>query len=492
MMQDLKDLALIVDSHIPLVLVESWDETQVMELMALVAEQTGKGLFTWSATQGLRVSGLALVDDDEALEVEGPEQVLTIIKQHRAASFYVLFDFHPYLQSQPLVVRHVKDIALGHRRLGHTLIFVSHQLELPAEVRRYAARFDLTPPNKAQLKGILREELRDWMRDHAPKRPEVEPEALQAVLANVAGSPALDARRLLRAAIRNDGAINQADITPLVRAKFALLDMEGMLRLVQDIEDLDSVGGLDNLKQWLSVRGSQLTSAAVDRPKGMLLTGVQGTGKSLAAKAVAAAWRLPLLHLDMGALFNKFIGETEKNLRRCLQQAERMAPCVLWMDEIEKSLAQSGNDDATSQRVLGTLLTWMAEREAAVFLVATANDISCLPPELLRKGRFDEIFFVDLPAEEERCSILRIHLQRRGHNIDHFDIDALSTLCEGFSGAEIEQAIVAALHLAMTDDRQLCSALIGDELRRTRPLSVVMAEQVAALRHWARDRAVVA
>jgi SpoVK/Ycf46/Vps4 family AAA+-type ATPase len=228
-------------------------------------------------------------------------------------------------------------------------------------------------------------------------------------------------------------------------------------------------------------------------PKGMLLLGVQGAGKSLAAKVTAGSWRVPLLRLDIASLYDKYTGETERKLREALESAEAMAPAVLWIDEIEKALASGGDGDGgVSRRLLGHLLTWMNEQQARLFLVATANDVTALPPELLRKGRFDEIFFVDLPSPAVRRDILDIHLKRHGHDPARFDVDALVVVTDGFSGAELEQLVVAGRYECLADGSELETAHLVAEAARTRPLSVIMAEQIASLREWAAARCVAA
>jgi SpoVK/Ycf46/Vps4 family AAA+-type ATPase len=268
--------------------------------------------------------------------------------------------------------------------------------------------------------------------------------------------------------------------------------MGGVLSFEYDTAKFSSVGGLKRLKDWAATREQALVSHHRDRPKGTLLLGVQGSGKSLAAKALAGLWGLPLLRLDMAALYNKFIGETEKNLRRALGQAELMAPCVLWMDEIEKSLAGGSNDEGTSQRILGTLLTWMNEHLSAVFIVATANDISGLPPELLRKGRFDEIFFVDLPDMTTREEIFAIHLQQRNFDPARFDLAALAAASENFSGAEIEQAVVSAIYTCSAQREPMSNTHIARSIETTVPLATMLAEKIEGLRQWAKDRTVPA
>jgi SpoVK/Ycf46/Vps4 family AAA+-type ATPase len=258
------------------------------------------------------------------------------------------------------------------------------------------------------------------------------------------------------------------------------------------------VGGQRNLKKWLERRrpvfAGDASASGLDIPKGVLLLGVQGGGKSLAAKAIAGSWAAPLLRLDVGALYNKYHGETERNLREALETAEAMAPCVLWLDEIEKGLSTGGDssDGGVSRRVLGALLTWMSDRKSRVFMVATANDISRLPPELMRKGRFDEIFFVDLPSEEVRAEIFTIHLQKRSQTPDLFDVGILAARAKGFSGAEIEQVVIAGMYEAYANNTALSTALLNNEIKNTRPLSVIRAEEVNDLREWASERTVKA
>lgn len=321
----------------------------------------------------------------------------------------------------------------------------------------------------------------------------VDDTAVAKLADNLRGVTFDDARRLAHKAIVDDGAITHSDIDTINRAKFELLDLKGVLQFEYDTSDFSQVAGLQNLKRWLSHRAP--TSAAkveLDRPKGALLLGVQGSGKSLAAKAVAGMWQRPLLKLDMAALYNKYIGETEKNLAKALELADLMAPCVLWVDEIEKGLSSGSSDDGTSKRILGTLLTWMAERTSDVFLVATANDISALPPELMRKGRMDEIFFVDLPDAKIRQIIFKIHITKRQLELSKFDLPQLANVTQGFSGAEIEQAVISAVYTARASQLEVNQAVLHQEILKTQPLSVVMREQLHSLRLWAKERTVSA
>ena len=273
------------------------------------------------------------------------------------------------------------------------------------------------------------------------------------------------------------------------------MDMEGVLSFHYDTAKFVDVGGLSKLKAWLADRESSFTESeaeSLDAPKGIMLLGVQGSGKSLAAKAVAGMWSLPLLRLDFGAMYNKFFGETERNLREALKLADMMSPCVLWLDKIEKGISTSQDDLGISGRVLGTLLTWMAERKSKVFIVATSNDISRLPPELVRKGRMDEIFFVDLPKHDVRQDIFTIHLEKRSQDASYFDLTILADASDGFSGAEIEQAAVSALYSVAASEAELTVGALFEAIRATNPLSVVMEEKIDQLRHWAEERCVFA
>jgi SpoVK/Ycf46/Vps4 family AAA+-type ATPase len=333
-----------------------------------------------------------------------------------------------------------------------------------------------------------------WSNQHQGQKVKTDSRTLDKLVANLRGMTWSDARRLARGVIFDDGAITSSDLPELNKAKFDLLDMDGVLGYEYDTADFADVGGLNGLKRWLQQRREAFLQRndQLDAPKGILLLGVQGSGKSLAAKAVAGMWGVPLLRLDVGALYNKYIGETEKNLRDALKMADTLAPCVLWLDEMEKAMAGDDSDNGTSRRLLGSLLTWMAERKAPVFIVATSNDISRMPPELVRKGRLDEIFFVDLPEEAVRRDIFAIHLRKRSRSPDLFDLEMLARSSDGFSGAEIEQAIVSALYRCAAEQCELTTQHLLHEIAITSPLSVVMAEKIEQLRQWAAERTVAA
>jgi len=458
----------------------------------MLAIRRGLRLVGWTVTGGLRAPGELRIEDD-AVDSREPEVALRLVKADPQPTLYVFCDLHPYLEDNPRLVRQLKDIAIAQGAHQPTLVLVSHACRLPAEVQRHAARFSLSLPGEEELLAIVREEATRWSERNANLRVRTDNLTLQLVVKNLRGMSHGEARTLARSLICDDGAITQEDLPALNKAKFQLLDMEAVLSFEQDCARFSDVGGLGQLKRWLTERQPAFLDAnGVDVPKGVLLVGVQGGGKSLAARAVAGLWGLPLMRLDFAGLYNKFFGETERNLREALQLAEQMAPCVLWLDEMEKGLSTGDNDGGVSQRVLGTLLTWMSERKAAVFLVATANQISHLPPELVRKGRFDEMFFVDLPGAEVRGDIFRIHLARREIDPAPFDLSGLAQASDGFTGAEIEQVVVSALYAAQARQQPVDQALLLHELQATAPLSVVMAEELDALRAWARGRAVMA
>jgi SpoVK/Ycf46/Vps4 family AAA+-type ATPase len=488
-MKELHDFELLLASDTPIIFVESLEETRLIQLLTHLALKQGEPMFQWSVTEGLK---RLEADFGSQKSTADPIDVLKHIKATPQQGLYVLLDFHPYLDN-PKHIRLIKEIAQGHDNLPRTLLFLSHALDTPPELRHLIARFDLHLPDRGGINRIIKEEAKNWQH-RTRRRIKADPRAIEQLGETLVGVTLTDARRLIRNAIENDGAISSSDLPGVMQAKYELIGRDGAISFEYDTSSFADVAGLNRLKQWLGERAEALRNRSVNPnpPKGIMLLGVQGGGKSLAAKAVAGTFELPLLRLDFGTLYNKFYGETEKNLRHALQIAETMAPCVLWIDEIEKGIAGSDSDDGLSRRVLGTLLTWMAEQKSGVFIVATANDIERLPPELIRKGRLDEIFFVDLPSPEVRREIFEIHLRRRNLAPSRFDLASLADVSEGFTGAEIEQAIVSSLYTANAREQGLDTDHLLEELEKTSPLSVVMAEKIQWLRNWAADRTVSA
>ena len=485
----LQDLTAIIRSRTPLIAVESNEEPQVVSTLRQLGRQLQLKTFRWTVTEGLVAFDTT---DQPSQSVLKAQELLGYIKTSASNCLFVLLDFRRYLEDD-VHVRFLKDIALDYTRHYCTVVLVGTVLPIPEELRPFTARFQLPLPTPQELRSIVCDVAADWGAQHGRREVHTTNKALDLLVRNLAGLSATDARRLAFKAIDDDGAITESDIPEVMRAKYEVLGHDSPLSFEYETARFAEIGGMRRLRQWLEMRKMFFREEApehLDPPRGMLLLGVQGCGKSLAAKAAAGIFGVPLLRLDFGILYSKYYGETERNLRKALDTADVMAPCVLWVDEIEKGSAVGTEDDGLSRRVLGTLLTWMAERKSPVFLVATANDITCLPPELVRKGRFDEIFFVDLPSPENREEILKIHLLKRGLDPRSFEFSPLVEASAGFSGSEIEQAIVSSMYTAHAAGRTSASEDLLAEIKQTRPLSVLMSEKVEEIRDWARDRTV--
>ena len=489
------ELEALLASRVALIVIQSKDEQRVLELVQAaslrVHRPRGWGVFQWSVTAGLARRDVDLGGSQKHLC--DPQELLKHIKVTNVPGIYVLLDFHPYLDN-PVAVRLLKDIVLTYGQLARTLVLVSHAITLPPELQHLSAELQIALPSAADRRAVVQTVIDEWSAVRPGRPAQVDPAALEALIENLRGVSVVDCERLARQAVFNDGALTSSDLPAVFEAKHRLLNRGGVLSYEPDAAKFSDLGGMKRLRQWLTMRRSAYdgSSVGLDPPKGILLLGVQGCGKSLAAKAAAGVFGLPLLRLDVSALYSKWHGESERNLRESLQAADALAPCVVWIDEIEKALSAGDGDNGTSRRVLGGFLTWIAEQRERIFVVATANDISSLPPELVRKGRFDEIFFVDLPTASARAEILLIHARKRGIVLSREQLPSLMQHSDGFTGAEIEQAIVAAQYGALARRESVTAELIGVEMAATRPLSVVMAEQVDSLRQWARDRTVAA
>ena len=492
-MKDERDLELLIASRFPIIAIETHEETRALALLKRCAQHLKLGLNTWSVANGL----LPATGGAPVSGTTDPAAALRAVSGMPQPGIHVWMDFHPFL-GNPLHVRLLKEIAADYDRVPRTQVLLGHHVQIPPEVEKLTVRFELSLPGKDAILGIVKAEVADWQRRNSGAELKGEREVFDLMLRHLSGLSEVDIRRLVRHAFQDDGLIDRDDLPKLITQKHAILARDSVLSFEIDTARFSDVAGLAALKAWLDQRRPAFLDEGpaqrLDVPKGIMLLGVQGCGKSLAAKAVAGAWGVPLMRLDFGALYNKFMGETERNLREALKSADAMAPCVLWIDEIEKGVATSdgSTDGGVSRRILGTLLTWMAERDSRVFIVATSNDIEALPPELVRKGRLDEIFFVDLPDAESRAEIFRIHLKRRGQDPAAFDPAQLAGQAAGFSGAEIEQVVVAGMYAAAAAQTTLDAAHLSAEIARTRPLSVVMAERIAYLRAWAADRTVKA
>ena len=484
-----RDLTAIIRSRTPLIVIESNEETQIVCMMRQIGQRSQLKAFRWTVTEGMQ----ALESCDQPQQsVLKPQEILAYIKSSASYCLFVLLDFHPYLQDA-VHVRFLKDIAMTYSKHYSTVVLVGSVLQVPEELRPFTAYFRLPLPTADELRGIVYDVAANWGAEHGHSEVQTTNKALDLLVRNLTGLTATDTRRLALKAINDNGVICESNLPEVMRAKYELLGRDSPLTFEYETAQFAEIGGMKRLRHWLDVRKSFFReggSEHLDPPRGMLLLGVQGCGKSLAAKAAAGIFGVALLRLDFGVLYSKYYGETERNLRKALETAEVMAPCVLWLDEVEKGVAVGDDDDGLCRRVLGTLLTWMSERRKPVFIVATANDITRLPPEIVRKGRFDEIFFVDLPSPANRREILAIHLRKRCLDPALFDLDALADATQGFSGSEIEQGIVSAMYTAHAQGRTASQADLLAEIQQTRPLSVLMAEKVDELRDWAASRTV--
>ncbi len=487
------ELEVLIRARTPVVAIHGADEQRVEGLLRGMAHRMGMPLYVWSITQGLRLSGsLGEVNRGTTLEAAFASAQRT----SREAVF--LFKDLQTWWGDPQTTRQLLDLARHFELDRRTLIAAGPDLEVPPRLQHVCASWRLPLPGPGELRALADRVIKDFS-GPVPVRVDLDEAGFQTLLDGLCGMTVLEAERALCLAVADDLALTSEDVDDVLAIKRSVLREGGVLEYVVSDLDLTEVGGLANLKAWLAKRQEAFSERAkefgLEPPKGVVLLGVQGCGKSMAAKAIAAAWGMPLLRLEAGRMYDKFIGESDKHLDKALAAAEHMAPCVLLIDEIEKGFAQSASSDADgglSRRLLGRLLGWLQDRRAPVFVVATCNDIEQLPPELMRKGRFDEIFFVDLPIAAERGAILAVHLARRGRSPDRFDLDALAAAAEGFSGAELEQAIVAALYNAFSAGHELDTETLLEELGATQPLSVTRSEAVDALRAWAQGRTVPA
>lgn len=488
-----RQLDVLVRARYPLVYLVSWEEQRLDAVLARLAKSHGRSLFEWTATRGLRqVSGGRGVSPTD--ETREPLRALLSVQEIREPSLVVLKDFHPYLES-PQVVRAMRDLAHFLKSTFTTVILLSPVMSIPVELEKEVSVLDVPLPTFSELVQLLKD-IVNVVRKGNKATIELSRTEAESLVKAAMGLTLAEAENAFAKAIAQDGRLDGADVRLVQEEKRQIIRKSGLLEYYPAEEKLQDVGGLDGLKEWLSRRtaafGEEARKFGLPEPRGVLLLGVQGCGKSLTAKAISAHWRLPLLRLDVGRIFSGLVGSSEENLRRAIQVAEGVAPCVLWIDELEKGLAGasggSSGDTGVTQRIFGALLTWLQEKTAPVFVVATANRIDLLPPELLRKGRFDEIFFIDLPTQTERAEILGIHLTRRKRDASTFDVSALATAAKGFSGSELEQAIVSGLYDAFAEGAELAQRHILAALEETYPLSTTMGHEIDRLRDWAKQR----
>lgn len=494
-MDDIERFEQLITSDYCCISIITYEEQYALEIVRQAALGLNRDVWIWSVAGGVR-DGL-LAESPFIPDTQTPAAGLCNLAGTKEGTICVTLDLAEHLKGG-LALRALRDIIERFEKNGSTLVMIDGEDKLPDVVKSYMRPFEISFPDQEELQGIIRRTLR---RLHRKKPIEVgiTQRGLDTIVRNLRGLTRRQAERIIIDTVAEDRRFDDNDINVVIASKRRMIQRGGLLEYIQTPLDLSEIGGMRRLKKWLAERKDAFTSKAEDfglrAPRGVLMLGVQGAGKSLCAKAIATAWHQPLLRMDPGALFASYIGESERNLREALRQTESMSPVVLWIDEIEKgfaSAASQSTDGGLSKRMFGTLLTWMQEHEAPVFIIATANDIEALPPELLRKGRFDEIFFVDLPIQIVRKEIFAIHLKKRQRDPGQFDLEALADTSEGYSGSEIEQAVISALHEAYANKADLDTNRILSALRTSPPLSVTMAESVQFLRAWADGRCVPA
>jgi len=517
----LERLKILIDSSTPIIVMETVEEMRAVQLVREASSPLNLAVFEWSIASGLvrcgsdaagvpaeakfpgsARSSLHQPDETTANAIYNsrePAQALGTLEGISVEAVFILKDFHRHMED-PVVVRRLRDVGQKFSTNRKTVVITAPALSVPSELSSLVEFVELPLPDKIRLREILDEV---WKRVGSSRtlRKTIDSAGLDAVINNLRGLTEEEADRAISQALVTRYGLVPETVTDVLNAKKDLLQHSGMLEFVDASENMAAVGGLENLKNWLAQRrGSWEESAqqfGLEPARGVIILGVQGCGKSLCARAVAGEWKLPLVKFDTAAIYDKFIGETEKRIQKVFRVAEGLAPCVLWIDELEKVFAGSGPDSASvdagvSSRILASFLSWMQDRRAPVFVAATCNNVTVLPPELIRKGRFDELFFVDLPSQSERKQIFGIQLSKRKRNPADFDLEKVAAAATGFSGAEIDAAVQSALYAAYSAKQPLTTQNLLDVLAHTVPLSTTRAEEIQAQREWARERAVAA
>lgn len=486
-----EELSILVQAQYPLIYLVTSEEERAEQTISTIAQmKPQRRVFIWTVTHGIVEYGQPRNVTQH--NTVSPEAAVEWVIRQREPGIFVFKDLHPFIDS-PAVTRWLRDAIAGFKDTQKTIILMSPVQNIPIELEKEVAFLDYPLPDMTELNQVLTQQL-EQLRTTRRITTETREKLLKAAL----GLTRDEAEKVYRKAQVTAGRLTEAEVDVVLSEKKQLIRRNGILEYIEEDETLDSVGGLEELKHWLRQRSNAFTERAreygLPQPKGMLILGVPGCGKSLIAKTTSRLWGLPLLRLDMGRVYDgSMVGRSEANLRNALKTAESISPAILFIDEIDKAFAGStgsaDSDGGTSSRIFGSFLTWMQEKTSPVFVMATANRVERLPGEFLRKGRFDELFFVDLPNAEERKEIFKIHLSKRRRDINRFDLDQLVNVCDGFSGAEIEQGLVAAMYEAFAQDREFTQLDIIASIKSTLPLSKTMSEQVTALRDWARQRA---
>ena len=493
-----EEIETLIRARYPILYIITNEETRVEAVLLEIAARRQKKVFEWTCSCGLVPAGSSIQSQrSRNAATKDPAAALDLVIDQVEPAIFLFKDFHPFLTRNNIgIIRRLKDIALHLKNSFKTIVLISPVMEVPPELEKEITVINFPQPAKEDLAALLDKILED-VRTYKQVQIELDAESRERLLQAAMGLTLGEAENVFAKILVKYQRFSPEHIHEVFAEKQQIIRKSGLLEYYSADEDFKDVGGLAVLKDWLRKRAVAFTAEAtafgLPPPKGVLLLGVQGCGKSLCAKAVSRLWQLPLLRFDMGRMFGSLVGSSEENVRRAITVAESIAPAVLWVDEIDKAFAGSQSsgitDGGTTARVFGTFLTWLSEKTAPVFVVATANDVSQLPPELLRKGRLDEIFYVDLPSVEERTEIFRIHLNKRGRKPDEFDLKALADASSEFSGAEIEAAIISALYDAFYTKQTLATAHVLASLGQTVPLARTMAEKISAQRDWARGRA---
>lgn len=489
-----EELSVLIQAQYPLIYLVTSEEERAEQAIATIAQmKPQRRVYVWTVTQGMSEYGQPrsiqhnTVSPQAAIEWAMNRQR----DPQRDSSIFIFKDLHPFF-NDPQTTRWLRDAIASFKGTQKAIIMMSPVQTIPIELEKEVVVLDFPLPDMTELNQVLTQQL-----DPARAR-RLTTEAREKLLRAALGLTKDEAEKVYRKAQVTTGRLTEAEVDIVLSEKKQLIRRNGILEYIEEDETIDAVGGLEELKKWLRQRSNAFTERAreygLPQPKGMLILGVPGCGKSLIAKTTSRLWGLPLLRLDMGRVYDgSMVGRSEANLRNALKTAESISPVILFIDELDKAFAGSAgsadSDGGTSSRIFGSFLTWMQEKNSPVFVMATANRVERLPGEFLRKGRFDEIFFVDLPTLEERQEIFNIHLTKRRRDITRFDLEQLGKVSDGFSGAEIEQALVAAMYDAFAQDREFTQLDIIAAIKATQPLSRTMTEQVTALREWARQRA---
>lgn len=492
------EIETLIRARYPILYIISSEEMRVQNVVVEVAKKRQKKVFEWSYSTGIVPAGTSLQSHkNRNANTKEPLVALDQVIEQVEPAIFIFKDFHPFLTKNNFaIIRKLKEIALHLKNSFKTIVLVSPVQEIPTELEKEITVLNYPLPSREDLSTLLDKIIED-VRQFKQVKIELDNAGRERLLQAALGLTLGEAENVFAKIIVKDERLSGEDVNEVFVEKQQIIRKSGLLEYCSTAESFANVGGLAILKDWLNKRAAAFTEEArafgLPAPRGILMLGVQGCGKSLCAKAVSNQWQLPLLRFDMGRMFGSFVGSSEENVRRAISVAESVAPAILWVDEIDKAFAGSqgsgATDGGTTARVFGTFLTWLSEKTAPVFVVATANDISQLPPELLRKGRLDEIFFVDLPSVEERAEIFRIHITRRQRQAELFDLPALADASANFSGAEIEEAINSALYDAFYEQRDITTKSVLATLFQTVPLARTMDEQINRLRAWAEGRA---